>query len=191
MKRSLSMKASDLRVQRTRKAIDDAFWELMKKKDFEEITINDISELACINRVTFYHHYVDKYQWLETMIEKFFSGFDSMILKIVNFEDDESVKEGFWQSVLFLNEHYTLLSILLHNRGTNFFQQRYKAILVELMKKDPHYHFSDPATADFWMNYMASAYVGAYEWWIKNDRPIPVDKLAENLYHAFERIIIK
>jgi len=185
------MKVTDLRVQRTRKAIDDAFWALMQKKDFEEITINEVSELACINRVTFYHHYVDKYHWLETMIEKFFAEFDFMIHKIINFENDESVKSGFRQSILFLNEHYTLLSILLHNKGTNFFQQRYKEILVEIIKKDPHYHFQDPATADFWMNYMASAYVGSYEWWIKNDRPISAEELAENLYFAFGKTIMK
>lgn len=185
------MRAPDLRVQRTRKAIDDAFWELMRKKDFEEITINDIAELACINRVTFYHHYVDKYHWLETMIEKFFAEFDSMIHKIISFENDRSVKDGFRQSICFLNEHYTLLAILLHNRGTNFFQQRYKEMLLEIMKKDPHYHFPDAITADFWMNYMASAYVGAYEWWIKNERPISADELAENLYFAFERTLVR
>ena len=185
------MKATDLRVQRTRKAIDDAFWALMQKKDFEEITINDISELACINRVTFYHHYVDKYHWLETMIEKFFAEFDSMIQQIANFEDAEFVKDGFRQSILFMNEHFTLLSILLHNKGTNFFQQRYKEMLIDIMKKTPHYYYQNPAISDFWMNYMASALVGSYEWWIKNDRPISAEELAENLYFAFEKTIMK
>ena len=48
------MQELDRRTRKTRKAINDAFWKLMREKDFEEITISDITETADIHRATFY-----------------------------------------------------------------------------------------------------------------------------------------
>ncbi len=51
----------DLRVERTRKSILNAFIELRAKKPLEKITIKELSELAFINKATFYSHYDDIY----------------------------------------------------------------------------------------------------------------------------------
>ena len=48
---------TDLRVIKTKKAIRQAFAELMSRKPIEEISISDISAEALINRKTFYAHY--------------------------------------------------------------------------------------------------------------------------------------
>lgn len=55
---------SDRRAIRTRKMIKKAFYELLEKKSFHDISITDITEKADINRGTFYLHYVDKYDLL-------------------------------------------------------------------------------------------------------------------------------
>ncbi len=47
----------DLRIQRTRKCIIDAFMEIRKKKDLEKITVKEIADLALINKATFYNHF--------------------------------------------------------------------------------------------------------------------------------------
>ncbi len=52
----------DLRIRRTQKAIRDAFFALIKEKDFEQITVKDITDRAMISRNTFYLHYSDKYE---------------------------------------------------------------------------------------------------------------------------------
>lgn len=43
----------DRRVRKTKQAIKNAFIQLLNKKDLEKITIQDITELADINRGTF------------------------------------------------------------------------------------------------------------------------------------------
>ncbi len=179
------MKTSDLRVQRTRKAIDDAFWELMKKKDFGEITVHDVSTIACINRVTFYHHYEDKYDWLQQTIEKLFAQYDFVMEEIFSQNGEADILAGFHKSIAFFEKHEVLFTVLLDNEGTNFFQKRYKDILIEMMKKDPRYRRKDKAESAFWMHYSASALVGAFDWWIRNHKPISPECFAENLYHAY------
>ena len=52
---------SDLRTKRTRAAIKRAFMTLRAKKTLEKITVKELSELAEINKATFYLHYQDIY----------------------------------------------------------------------------------------------------------------------------------
>lgn len=61
------MKKQDPRIQRTRQAIIDALYTLAKRKDFEDISISDITEEAKINRSTFYYHFLDKYDLIDAI----------------------------------------------------------------------------------------------------------------------------
>ena len=57
----------DLRVQRTRMNIRDAFIELRSRKPLEKITVKELAEAAFINKATFYQHYEDLYALSESM----------------------------------------------------------------------------------------------------------------------------
>lgn len=59
----------DLRIERTRRSIINAFIELRAKKPIEKITIKELSEHALINKATFYSHYRDIYD-LSEQLEK-------------------------------------------------------------------------------------------------------------------------
>ncbi|KWX89399.1 hypothetical protein AMQ83_00835, partial [Paenibacillus riograndensis] len=63
----------DPRVIRTRQLILDAFIRQLNSKDFNSITISDITSSATINRATFYAHFSDKYALLEAMLTEAFS----------------------------------------------------------------------------------------------------------------------
>ncbi len=67
----------DLRVQRTKRNIINAFLELRMKKPLEKISIKELAELAFINKATFYTHYQDIYD-LEEQLE------DELIESIMN-----------------------------------------------------------------------------------------------------------
>lgn len=57
----------DLRTERTKRSIINAFIELRSKKSLEKITIKELSELAFINKATFYSHYKDIYDLSEQL----------------------------------------------------------------------------------------------------------------------------
>ncbi|OPG97532.1 TetR family transcriptional regulator [Chryseobacterium mucoviscidosis] len=65
---------TDPRILRTRKLIMDSFIQLAKEKDFKDITINDITTKATVNRATFYYHFKDKYDLLEKVVKEEMMG---------------------------------------------------------------------------------------------------------------------
>lgn len=62
----------DPRIKRTRKLIQQAFNELLAEKGFGNITVQDVTERAEVNRATFYAHYPDKFALLEETIRQAF-----------------------------------------------------------------------------------------------------------------------
>ncbi len=64
----MSAEPLDPRIRRTRQLLQQALEKLMKKKGFEEISVQDIAEAATVNRATFYDHYPDKFALLESMV---------------------------------------------------------------------------------------------------------------------------
>ena len=57
----------DIRIEKTEKAIKNAFLELRAKKPLEKITVKELCALACINKSTFYSHYEDIFALSELM----------------------------------------------------------------------------------------------------------------------------
>ena len=58
----------DPRIRRTRQLLQGALRNLMQSKRFDEISVQDITEAATINRATFYDHYADKFALLDAMV---------------------------------------------------------------------------------------------------------------------------
>ncbi len=57
----------DMRIEKTRRSIINAFLQLRAKKPLEKITVKELSALAEINKATFYLHYKDIYDLSETL----------------------------------------------------------------------------------------------------------------------------
>lgn len=66
--RAAEEKDLDPRVRRTRKMLQDALASLLRKKEFDKISIGDIAEESTLNRATFYDHYPDKFALLECLV---------------------------------------------------------------------------------------------------------------------------
>jgi len=58
----------DPRIRRTRKLLQDALLMLLHSKSFDDISVQDITDAATVNRATFYDHYTDKLDLLEATI---------------------------------------------------------------------------------------------------------------------------
>jgi len=59
--------ATDPRILRSRRMLMDALASLLNRKEFNDISIQEIADEATLNRATFYLHYADKNELLQSM----------------------------------------------------------------------------------------------------------------------------
>lgn len=61
--------ATDPRILRSRRMLMDSLAKLLSKKEFDDISIQEIANEATLNRATFYLHYPDKIALLQAMTD--------------------------------------------------------------------------------------------------------------------------
>src|ERR1700722_7422902 len=75
----------DPRIRRTRQLLQGALRTLMQSKSFEDISVQDITDAATVNRATFYDHYADKFALLDALVA---GGFHQLLhTRRVQFDD--------------------------------------------------------------------------------------------------------
>lgn len=121
---------NDPRVKRTRKLIIDAFIFLIRKKDFESITIKDITEKATINRATFYAHFQDKYSLFDFTLS---NNLNEILSKNVNLQG--KIDEDFIKSLV--------VSVLEYHQGMQETCKRSYISIVSIMDKQSRKTLAD------------------------------------------------
>ncbi len=66
---AMASEATDPRILRSRRMLMEALVRLLTKKEFEDISIQEIADEATLNRATFYLHYPDKNALLQAMTD--------------------------------------------------------------------------------------------------------------------------
>lgn len=62
-----AVESTDPRILRSRRMLMEALAKLLTKKEFDDISIQEIADEATLNRATFYLHYPDKNALLQAM----------------------------------------------------------------------------------------------------------------------------
>jgi AcrR family transcriptional regulator len=98
----MAEKVKNLRMTHTKQSLINAFFSLVNKKDFEKITIADITKGAQVNRATFYAHFKDKYELIDYIIEDFAT------VSIENYISDTMIfnQENLSQLILAVHDFY-------------------------------------------------------------------------------------
>jgi AcrR family transcriptional regulator len=76
---------TDPRILRSRRMLMDSLVRLLKTKEFEDISVQEIADEATLNRATFYLHYPDKNALLQAMTEARFR--DLLERRAITFTD--------------------------------------------------------------------------------------------------------
>lgn len=80
----------DIRIEKTERAIKNAFLELRSRKPLGKITVKELCSLAAINKSTFYSHYEDIY----ALSDKMESETIVTVLKNISSQQDSPFKSG-------------------------------------------------------------------------------------------------
>lgn len=139
----------DLRSEKTNKNIVDAFLKLRSTKSIEKITIKELSELAYINKTTFYRHYEDIYALSDTiendLIEKCVAsitdtnslvskeGLNSLLATFISYKDSfKIIFSGSRKDIAIHKFHDALLNKILQQHP-EFNNDNEKKILITTM----------------------------------------------------------
>ena len=133
----LSMK-QDLRVIKSRTAIENAFINLVEIKGFQNITIKEIAEKAMVNRNTIYLNYGSKEDILESItrasVEKYFGTIDENYFRSIGLNKRKI--EGFYRNLFkVVDENIELYRILLTDNSSSGYLQTELAKLRKTLEQ--------------------------------------------------------
>ena len=175
---NLPEKPTDRRVLRTKKNIRQAFLHLLSEKSLSQITVKELSDLADINRKTFYMYYSN--------IEDIFAELeDELVLKLVHvFEKELFQKEMFNSYSFFENLNHTiqedigLYRILNHSDLLPHLIQRAKNALIEVFFRKYNISAdSDNERYILYAEYAASGILSMYTKWFSRDFHMSLEEL--------------
>jgi len=121
----------DRRVRKTRNALTDALIRLMAEKPFKSITVKELTDVADVNRATFYVHYKDIYDMLDQTKQ---DVRDNASNAIESHKDELEKGEylGFTHDLFaYFAEHDALFALLLGENGDAAFLESTMRILSE------------------------------------------------------------
>ena len=176
----------DRRARRSRKLLKESLLELMKQKTFSDISVRDLTDAADMNRATFYLHYSDTSELLQSVEEDLLSELQAL----VNTHMQETVAVGsvtpVFEPVLdFAVEHRETCTILFASSEASGFLQSLQQLVHEngapLVKT--WFHPEDPRLADYLLNFLAWGFIGLLKEWFDQDMALPRAELLSAAQH--------
>lgn len=175
-------KKMDRRVLKTKRAIYNAFVELLSEKEINHITITDISKKADINRKTFYNYYSNTYEVMEEIenltVDTFIKRLDA--IEFTNMTD--FLTEIFSQFTEIINSDLDFFSHLFktNNRSILIVKivEAIKEYIRKRIEKEQELDIQKfNIVADFYIPGILSVYMN----WFINNHNIPIEELSHIL----------
>ncbi|WP_221568774.1 TetR/AcrR family transcriptional regulator [Alkalihalobacillus sp. TS-13] len=182
-------KKVDLRVKRTRKMINEAFLKLIQKKRFDSVTIQDIADEALINRATFYLHYEDKHDLLNTMSNTIIQELTDELNPVQHIQEQEVQLERLQTTIEkvygSVEKNLSFFEVMfgvhgIHNFRTNLeevIREHFSQKFADLGVRPEDYQIPK----DLISHFIGAAFVGVVHWWLKQDTKPSSKEMAQQL----------
>ena len=186
----------DRRVLRTKKNIRQAFLSLLSNKSLTHITVKELSDLADINRKTFYMYYSNIEDILaeleDELVQKLILVFEKELFEKKTF-DSYSFFENLNRTI---QEDMELYRILNHSDLLPHLIQRAKNALIEVFFRKYNISAdSDNERYILYAEYAASGILSMYTRWFSSDSKMNLEELtktaAEITLYGFQHLFSK
>jgi AcrR family transcriptional regulator len=171
----------DRRSQRTRQALHQALFALVREKRYETITVQDIIDRANVGRSTFYAHFVDKEdlasygmeEMLDDLAKHSAPAGPGLIATRVLFEH--------------VRQQFPLFQMQMRDRGLELFFERGHAFWSKKIEQDLQARLppgQTPAVPPAIVaSYVTGAWVTLLKWWLDNKMPYTPERMEEIFQH--------
>jgi len=174
--------SKDRRVQRTQQLLEAALLSLIKEKEFDLITVQEIIDRANVGRATFYAHYENK----EDLIE---SGFEGLLSTLRERQRDARSHGGPVEERLFAfshhllahaDEHRNIFPAMVSKRGGALIQHLLRNLLVKVVREDVREAAKAavaPVPEEAIVQFVAGGLFGLMMWWLGGKRKLSVEEV--------------
>jgi AcrR family transcriptional regulator len=169
---------TDRRSQRTYSLVGSALAELLREKPYDEILVQDILDRAGIGRTTFYAHYFDKEDVLNSMTEQILEMFTHQIAHSTARQRVVPSLELFEHIYHSPNPHFRAL---MRGRASEPLWEAMQTALGLAIepalctlcaeKRSP------PIPLPVVSQYLAGAFLTLLKWWVAADMPYPPEQM--------------
>jgi|P1105metagenome_2_1110788.scaffolds.fasta_scaffold02293_9 AcrR family transcriptional regulator len=170
----------DPRTRKTKRAIRNAFAQLLSEKDMDEITVRDIAELAEINRKTFYRYYSGIYQVIDEIEDDIVQSFES-VLGDINFRYElKNPYLIFERLTAVINTDIDFYGHLLSVQKNASLVTKVIAMVKEHTKKAIMEQIEiDEDFADVILEYSITGMIAVYQQWFISGRRDSIGRLSD------------
>ncbi|OPJ60524.1 TetR/AcrR family transcriptional regulator [Clostridium chromiireducens] len=173
----MEKKKIDRRIRRTKKVLIEALTKLMSEKKINNITVKELTDLADVNRSTFYLYYNDIYDMLEKIEEELFNDFTEAYEK---FSEETTTYDSLLSFLAYLLEfikiNADMFKILLGPDGDYAFIDRFKNF-IKHTDFPLNSSFSE-IKAYYYIPYTISGFIGVVQQWLNNNMDVSPNDLA-------------
>lgn len=176
----------DRRQKKTRAAIFRAFSDLLEKKNYNAITVQEIIDAADIGRTTFYAHFETKDDLLKELCAELF---DHIIQSATDsththglYSDGGAPESVFCHLFQHLAENGNNILGLLSCESNEIFLRYFKDSLDELVRSQLHNQECRKQIQlpkGFLVNHISSSFVETVLWWVKNGLKQSPEEMSE------------
>lgn len=167
----------DRRIRKSKAALRKALIELLDERPIQKITINELCELADVNRTTFYYHYEDIYDLYKDIEDLALEELSSMI----QFEESDDYHEVYLNIIRHISRNRKKYRVLLSNGGPDYrnrsaeiMEAKYVELWSRALGRDQF-----PDEFYFLVGYDIGSATIMIERWLADDCRYPEDKLIE------------
>ena len=173
-------KKEDRRVRRTKKLLTQALTQLLQEKQINEITVKELTDLADMNRGTFYLYYKDIFDMLEIIEDGLFEALD----EIVSLHEHDDVSHQTTPILLdlfrFIEENQEMCRVLLSPHGDmNFLHRLNQVVREKCLQMWPNEEEKKDATFEYHYSFVVYGCVGVFRAWLNGNCQEPAEKMAE------------
>ena len=167
----------------TRKALGNAFEELLREKPFDKLSVNDIAQRANLSRRAFYNHFKDKYDLAYWIFE---TGCEELYKRTLG---ADSTYREFQRQVIaaYLPEIPYVKNLVAHTHGIDSWRESASRVLVNLLSDHIATHFGSAALTDevhFYLLFFLRASILSIIEWTDQGKPISANELTDRIMAA-------
>ena len=180
---------TDRRVRRTKARLRQALAQLLLEKDLSSITVRELTDLADVNRGTFYTHYRDLYDMLEQMEQEMFQELEDMLDSYASDILQQDITPILRDVFRFVGRNKDLCQVFLARQAVDRFSQRLNTLIYhkclaewrELYQRYPNLSgLADrPEEGNYALEFAVAGAVGLIRAWLERGAQESPEEMAQ------------